>query len=55
MDYLKKYETEAKYKDVQGFEWQETKTAKEKGKERRLKLLEAERKRKNEERMKKQA
>ncbi len=45
--YIKCYSIEEKYKDVAAFQWQETLTREQKAHNRRLKLLEVERQRRN--------
>lgn len=43
-EYLKIFDIEEKYKGIPAYEWHQTKTKEEKARERRMKLLEAERK-----------
>ncbi len=44
-EYLRCYEVDKKYEDVAAFQWQMTVTRQEKNLQRRLRLMEAERKR----------
>ncbi len=48
-EYLKLFEIEEKYKDIPAYEWQTTKTKEQKAMERRKKLLDATRARRQEE------
>ena len=48
-EYLKCLEIDEKYRGIQAFEWQETKTTEQKNKDRKLKKLQAERERRREE------
>ena len=50
-EYLKVFEIDEKYKGIPAFEWHQTKTKEEKAHDRRKKLLEAERKKRQEERL----